>query len=157
MTVTISDTTPPAFTALSAARLLLFPARNGMVTVGLQAAATDICDPAPVITVDVFSDEPNGAAPFAPDAAGAVTAASLALRMERAYPGGDGRVYLLRLTATDASGNSRTGCLTVVVPVMPTAGWILMVRAEALAAEITCTTTGLPPVGYALIHSYTIP
>jgi hypothetical protein len=77
--------------------------------------------------------------------------------MERAYPGGNGRVYLVRVTATDASGNSAVACLTAQVPVMPAGMWILMVRGEAMGAEATCNTTGNAPAGWNLLHSFTLP
>jgi len=153
---TVTDTTPPVVTA-GLLRTLLWPARRGMIPAGFSASVTDDCDPAPVMTVEVWSDEANGTAPFAPDASGATTAASLRLRMERAYPG-NGRVYLVIVRATDGSGNTSAAvCMTSIVPVMPVGFWILSARSQATAAQVFCLANDAAPAGYVLLHTYTIP
>ncbi len=152
--VIVVDTTPPEITC-SLARTLLWPARRGMIPVGFNATAFDECDGPIGVTVDVFSDEANGAAPFAPDADG-TTPPTMRLRAERAYPG-NGRVYLIRVTATDRSGNSSTECKAVIVPVMPVGLWIVQVRAAAATAEAQCAASpGTPPASTPnLIHTFT--
>jgi hypothetical protein len=148
--VLVRDTTPPALTT-TLTRTLLWPARNGLLPAGLAASATDVCDGAIPVVVTVFSDEPHGAAPYAPDATGTMPG-DLALRMERAYPWpgaafpGDvpGRVYLVRVTATDAAGNTSIACHAVVVPVMPVGSSILAVNAQAATGLAACLAA--PPL-----------
>jgi len=146
--VTIVDTTPPVITC-ALPRTLLWPARRGMIPAGFTASATDACDGPVAVVVTVFSDEANGAAPFSPDATG-TSPATLKLRMERAYPG-NGRVYLIRVTATDAAGNTAVLCKSAIVPVMPVGFWIVSARAQATAGQALCLAadplTGIP-TGY---------
>ena len=157
VTVTLVDTTPPTLNA-SVVRTLLYPARNGMIPVGYSASASDSCGIAS-LRVDVYSDEPNGAAPWTPDASDMGTAASLRLRMERAYPGGNGRVYLIIAVATDNGGNTAVNVQRVIVPTLPTGFNILAVTMEAaVAAAGVNPTTGAPPASHAnLIHSFNPP
>jgi len=156
-TATTVDTIPPVVTTLLR-RTLLWPARRGMVPVAYSANASDSCGLAS-FRVDVYSDEPNGAAPFTPDASDMGTAASLRLRMERAYPAGNGRVYLIIAVATDDGGNTTVQVRTATVPIIPTAFNILAVRMEALVAAAGVNpVTGAPPASHAnLIHSFTPP
>jgi len=153
--VTIVDVLPPVITS-NVARTLLWPARRGMMPIGFSASAVDAIDPNPVVTVEVFSDEANGAAPFAPDATG-MSPATTFLRAERAYPG-DGRVYLIVTKATDNCGNVAVDCKTVTVPVMPVGFWILNARMQAMTAQTFCqANAGAAPAGFVLLHSYTVP
>jgi hypothetical protein len=83
----------------------------------------DICDTSPAIVLSVTQDEPvedqGGDGNFSPDAkilrdaTGKIT--GLRLRAER-KGSGDGRVYLLIATVTDASGNVTQKCCAVTVP-----------------------------------------
>ena len=100
-------------------------------------------------------DEPIGAAPYAPDGDG-TTPAALRLRAERTYPG-NGRVYLVRVTAVDATGNRAVECKTVVVPVVPVGSFILQVLAAATQAELDCQATPTAPPASTpnLIHTLT--
>jgi hypothetical protein len=89
---------------------------------------SDVCDPAPASAfAGASSSEPDDApgsgdgatigdigAPMA-DAASPSRALLLPLRAERAA-GGAGRVYEIRLRATDGSGNAAPAVATVVVP-----------------------------------------
>jgi len=120
--VTIVDTTPSQV-ALSTAVTSLWPANHDLVDVGLRLTVADICDADPVITLSVTQDEPvedqGGDGNFSPDAKiltdadGKVT--GLRLRAER-KGNGDGRVYLIIATVTDASGNVTQKCCAVTVP-----------------------------------------
>ena len=102
----------------------LWPADLSMIDVGFAMSATDDCDASSDLEVDVqvTSDEPTalarrtlGADPH-PDAellrntAGNVT--GIRLRAERTdYGPADGRVYRIRVTATDSCGlSSQTDC-----------------------------------------------
>ncbi|MDJ0976658.1 MAG: sialidase family protein [Planctomycetota bacterium] len=153
--VSIPDFTPPVISA-NILRSLLWPARNGMFPIGFSASATDNLDPNPTVTVDIYSDEAAGPPPFSPDAMGTLPANTM-LRAQRAFPG-NGRVYLVVVTATDAAGNSSAWCRSVVVPVMPVGTWIVNVRGQALAAEAFCqANAGAAPAGYVPLLTYTLP
>ncbi len=140
----VSDTTPPVITT-NIVRRLLWPARRGLLPVGLSASATDDSGGPILMQVEVFSDE----ADVGPGDAIGTTPASLRLRAERQYPG-DGRVYLLKITATDASGNEASTCVTATVPIMPTGAYIVSVRNQAAAAELDCALAAPLPT---LVHT----
>ncbi|MFL6247632.1 MAG: hypothetical protein ACJ74H_16525 [Thermoanaerobaculia bacterium] len=105
----------------------LWPPNHKMVDVGLllDAATTFI----------VYSDEDD---PGEPDAEG-----SLLLRAERLGTG-DGRVYLIAITAADGGTNT---CLTAVVPKSQSARDIASVNAQAAAAMAQCPS----PAGYFML------
>ncbi len=153
-TVNVVDTIPPVITC-NLIRTMLWPARRGIIPVGLSASALDQCDGAVSVVVTVFSDEANGPPPFSPDATG-TSPALLRLRMERAFPGGDGRVYLIRVTATDAAGNTSIMCKSSICPVMPAGFYIVSARAQAAAGELLCLAAdplvGIP-AGYTQLHT----
>ena len=111
--VTVVDRTPPTITRLSASPNVLQLPNHKMVPVAVDAAATDNFDGVPVCRIsDVRSDEPQGA--HEPDwqISGPL---ALDLRAER-DGNGDGRIYTLDITCTDADGNSATRSTTVSVP-----------------------------------------
>jgi hypothetical protein len=137
-TVTVADTTPPALSC-SVARPVLWSPTKGLIDVFLNASALDACDGAPRLDVSVLSDEAAGVGVYSPDAT--LTGTPLRLRAERSSAG-NGRVYLIVLTATDASGNATTGCCTVTVPLNLTAAAIVAVQAEAAAAAAACPAPG---------------
>jgi hypothetical protein len=134
--VTVNDTQPPTISA-SVAVSSLWPPNHKLVDVGLVYNATDN-SPGVTTTVTVYSDEDDGATP---DAVG-----SLLLRAERDGTG-DGRVYLIVITATDAYGNTSQSCLTVVVPKSMSAAHIASVNAQAAAAQSACSGAGMFVVG----------
>ena len=130
--VTVTDTEPPAITA-SVALSPLWPPNNKLVDVGLTFNAVD--NGGGVTTqVVVYSDEPAGKDD---DAVG-----MLQLRAQR-EGSGDGRVYLIRITATDAFSNTSHSCLTVVVPKSQSAADTASVNAQAAAATAQCTGAGM--------------
>lgn len=105
----IVDGTPPSV-ELSLAKNSLWPPNGEMVDVGVSFTVRDNCDPNPHIFLEITSDEPPGSAKghggsqIAPDAT--ITAdRRVLLRAERSEDG-DGRVYVLTLTARDRSGNA---------------------------------------------------
>jgi hypothetical protein len=94
-----------------------------MVNVTIQASARDNSGGSVTLSAAVFSDEPqdgcgNGdtsrdwTEPVIDQVAGTIT---LQLRAERSGSG-DGRVYTIRITATDGSGNSSVGDVNIIVP-----------------------------------------
>jgi hypothetical protein len=126
----------------------LWPADHALVNVGLTTSADSSSGPLPV-TIDVFSnegdDEDTGDGRFSPDA----TSPPLALRAER-KGSGDGRVYLIRASATSGS-ISGFDCCTVVVPKMRSAAGLSAVMALAGAAEAACDSRGAIPTGFVLV------
>jgi hypothetical protein len=120
--VTVEDTTPPQ-AQLSTSQTSLWPPYHELLDVGLQLFVADICDHNPGIVISVTQDEPvedqTGDGHFAPDAKlvagtqGNTTA--IRLRAERKGDG-DGRVYLIIVAVTDASGNVTKKCCAVTVP-----------------------------------------
>ena len=91
--------------------------------VGLSYSVSDTCDADPTVELSVSQDEPvqdtTADGNFSPDAKIVRDAdgkiSGLRLRAER-KGNGDGRVYLLILSATDASGNVAKACWAVTVP-----------------------------------------
>jgi len=146
------DTTPPAITC-SVGRTVLWPATGGLLPIGLSLSVTDDCDPSPSVRVAVFSDEPEGVPPLAPDAVGTLT--DLRLRAERQIPGA-GRIYLLIVTALDNTGKLSVAAKSSIVPLSPVASQILALRAAAMRAEASALALGdgSAPAGFTnFIHA----
>jgi hypothetical protein len=120
-TITVNDVEPPVITA-SVATTCLWPPDHTLVAVGLSLAVSDNCTPASQIGVDVkvTSDEKpeaTGDGHFTPDAVVTGTGANRVVRLRRErVGGGDGRVYLIRITATDQYNNTSLKVLRVDVP-----------------------------------------
>jgi hypothetical protein len=121
--VNVVDSTPPAITA-GATPTTLWPPNHRMVPVQLQWAASDVCDPAPVVSLhSATSDEADDASGNADgmttgdirDIEVGTADASVQLRAERSSLG-DGRAYRLTLFVSDASGNSATADAVATVP-----------------------------------------
>jgi hypothetical protein len=146
--ITLEDTTPPDVSGETAVETL-WPPNHRMMSVGLTVMASDLCDPEPVVTVEVVSDEDeegpgNHHHPDAMDLA----PETLQLRAER-DGGGDGRVYLILVTAEDACGNTSQACLAVTVPHDQSAASADSVAAQAAAAiEEQCPVAQPPPDGF---------
>ncbi|MGE5239281.1 MAG: M36 family metallopeptidase [Chloroflexota bacterium] len=117
-TIEVVDTTPPVIHSVSASPNVLWSPNHKMVHVAVTAPATDNCDSTPVCTVtDVSSNEPVnglGDGDASPDW---VITGDLAvdLRAERSGTG-EGRIYTITVTCTDACGNSSIGTTSVAVP-----------------------------------------
>jgi hypothetical protein len=145
--VTIADTTPPVVTCAVAIPRLL-PRAHRLVAVGLTTTAADSCVGALPVTAAVFADEDDeagrGAGRHSPDAK---QDPDLRLRAERAG-GGDGRVYLVVVSATDPSGNVGHACCTVAVPHDRSAAATAATDFQAAAAQTFCTNSGAPPIGF---------
>lgn len=137
--LTIRDTQPPSIAA-SLATALLWPVNHELINVGFAASATDNSGDPVTLSYAVFSDEDDvtpADGTMSPDAKN-VAPSSLRLRAERDATS-DGRVYLVVVTATDASNNTSTKCLTAVVPKNLSNNASASVNAQAAAASGSCT------------------
>ncbi len=122
-TIVVNDVEPPVITA-SVANTCLWPPNHNLVDVGLSLAVSDNCSPASAIAVEVkvTSDErPEvdtvGDGNFSPDAVVTGTGVNRLVRLRAERMGGeDGRVYLIRITATDQYNNTSLKVLRVGVP-----------------------------------------
>jgi hypothetical protein len=131
---------------------LLWPPNNDLVNVGLAASATDNCTPNPTLAVQgIVSTEPDvgpgSDANFSPDAAN-IGLGTLRLRSER-DDGGNGRIYLDVVKATDGSGNVGFGCTAVVVPADQSPSAVAAANAAGAAAQAFCNANkGAVPPGF---------
>ncbi len=151
VTITVADTQGPNLTS-SVAVTSLWPANHDLVGVGLAASATDNSGDPVTIQVSVFSDEDDltPASPsFSPDAKD-IAPGTLRLRAERDGPG-NGRVYLIIITATDSSNNVSRNYLTVVVPKSKSQADVNAVNQQAQAALSYAATNGTAPAGYFVV------
>jgi hypothetical protein len=116
--VTVLDTTAPTVDCAVDTESL-WPPNHRWVDVGLSFAASDVCDAAPLVEIGVTSDEaPIGRGAGGPEhCADAVIQpdGTVLLRAERSGTG-DGRVYEITVSATDACGHRTTCQVQVEVP-----------------------------------------
>jgi hypothetical protein len=124
---------------------LLWPPDGQFVNVGLSVGLNDDADPSVHLSLQVYANDNADASDAADIAPG-----TLQLRAER-QDNGDGRVYLIVATATDASGQTGFDVSTVVVPHDQSGGSIAKVQAEAAAAEAYYREFQAAPAGYALL------
>lgn len=111
------DQTAPAVSSIGASPGTLWPPDHKLVPVLVSISASDACSAVTSVLTSVTSDEPIdglGDGNTEPDwvATGDLT---LLLRAERSGPG-DGRVYTIGVTSTDAAGNSTSSSTIVLVP-----------------------------------------
>jgi hypothetical protein len=122
VTVTIVDTTVPTLAPVSD-KTILWPPNHQLVTVTIMANAIDNSGMPVALGASIASTEPeNGlgdgdtspdwTAPVIDQTTGTIT---LQLRAERSGKG-TGRQYTVTITATDASGNSSTANVKILVP-----------------------------------------
>jgi microsomal dipeptidase-like Zn-dependent dipeptidase len=116
--VTVTDTTKPVITSLSASPASLWPPNHKMKAITVSATATDVCSSSPSVCqiTGISSNEPEnglGDGDTAPDwqITGPLTAN---LRAERSGTG-TGRIYTLQVMCTDQQGLSTVGATTVTV------------------------------------------
>ena len=148
-TIHVNDTEPPDPHA-SVSVASLWPPNHDLVNVGFVFAPADNSGLA-TTNLAVFSNEddlPPGSADHSPDAKN-IGSGTLRLRAERS--GNSARVYLIRATATDNSGNTGRTCLTVVVANSSSAKDIGAANAAAEAARQLCVATGNSPTGYFVV------
>jgi hypothetical protein len=151
VTIKVNDTQAPTVNC-SVGTALLWPPNSDLVNVGLSVSASDNDGQPPAIQVDVFSDEDDtqqGGA-MSPDARD-VAANTLRLRAERRGDA-DGRVYVIRIRATDESNNTSYSYCTVVVPKSRSAADLSAVNAQAAAAVAAFVANGNnPPAGFYVV------
>ncbi|HEU4593975.1 MAG TPA: HYR domain-containing protein [Pyrinomonadaceae bacterium] len=149
-TVTVQDNQTPTVTASVAVTTMGPPFNHAMINVGLAASASDNCPGLGPLQVSVFSDEDDGPGPHSPDALD-LGLGTLKLRRER-DGGSNGRVYLVVVKATDASGNTAASCQTVTVPLSNSTGDKAAVASQASAAAAFCSANnGAAPSGYFVV------
>ncbi len=107
----VADDAPPRCDAAFAVPATLWPPDHRLVPIAIRGVTDPEDDPLTLAVTGVSEDEPPAGGP---DAAGLGTATA-SVRAERAGSG-DGRVYHVRFTATDAAGGSCTGSVAVCVP-----------------------------------------
>jgi hypothetical protein len=115
-TVTVVDTTGPDVTGVSASPDSFWPPNHQMVPISVSYSTADNCS-AVTSTLTVSSNEPingQGDGDTAPDWS-VVDNHNVLLRSERSGKG-NGRIYTITITATDAAGNSTVKTVTVKVP-----------------------------------------
>ena len=114
-TITVVDNEPPVIAGESASVVVLSPSNHTMRDVTINYTATDNC--AVTSVVNVTSNEPiNGVGDGDTDPDWIVTDNHhVILRAERSA-NGTGRIYTIRITATDASGNTAIKTVEVRVP-----------------------------------------
>jgi hypothetical protein len=120
-TVTVVDTTPPTI-SLSLSPTLLWPPNHKLWDITATVTVSDVCDPAAsFVLTSIVSDEPDNGNGDGntngdiQDAAFGTADTQFRLRAER-QGGGDGRVYTVKYTATDGSGNTAQAVGYVFVP-----------------------------------------
>jgi hypothetical protein len=171
--VIVQDTKAPILSC-SVSTPSLWPPNDKFVNVGLRVKVKDACDPNPKVSIKVYSDEDNdkekgddkgkdddkekgkgkdkdkdnekGDHKYLPDAKD-IGPGTLQLRAERNGKG-DGRVYLIVVTATDKSGNLSFSSCTVVVPHSESKKAIADVNTQAAAAKASCGPNGSPLTPY---------
>jgi len=123
MDVTVVDTTPPEI-SVSVSPDTLWPPNHKMVEITATVTVKDICDTNPIVTLSlVTSNEPDdangsGDGNTVNDIQGADIGTQdycFSLRAERAGSG-NGRIYTITYTVTDAAENSANAEATVTVP-----------------------------------------
>jgi outer membrane protein assembly factor BamB len=149
--VNVVDSTSPEVSVSVAETTLNTPNRK-MVDIGFSASIMDIVDTNPAFSTAVYSDEDDICGTAGPDMSpDAVWTPNLMLRME-CNPQGDGRVYLVVITAIDESGNKSYGCTTVTVPKSSSQQSISSVKTQAQEAMDYCLANGgAAPAGFFVV------
>lgn len=115
--VTVEDTTPPTISDIAASPDTLWPPNHKLVGVNAAYSAQDSCSAVVTCSLSVASNEPaNGRGDGNTDSDWLIyTDTQLSLRAERSGQG-DGRIYGLTASCSDASGNLASGAGEVTVP-----------------------------------------
>jgi probable HAF family extracellular repeat protein len=110
-TVTVSDQTKPTFASRPTVAPKSLATTNLMVSVTVTATAKDKVDAAPTVRIIAITCDET----IAPGDAVITGALTASLRASR-DAAGNGRIYTLTIQAADASGNTRTRTVHVLVP-----------------------------------------
>lgn len=115
--VTVEDSTPPTVSDIAASPAMLWPPNHKLVGVNAAYSAADSCSATVTCSLHVVSNEPvNGSGDGNTDSDWLIyTDTQVSLRAERSGQG-DGRIYGLTASCTDASGNLASGAGEVSVP-----------------------------------------
>ena len=126
--ITVEDTTPPVIESFTVNPDTLWPPNHKMVPIEVTITATDNCDALPTVELTSITmdeeDETNTYDPNYDDTSGdghtlddiqVEADGIISLRAERSGTG-DGRIYTVIYSATDASGNNATAQAIVTVP-----------------------------------------
>jgi hypothetical protein len=146
--ITVVDTAPPSIN-VSLGTSVLWPPEHDLINVGFTFTATDNSPGTIATTIAVFSNEDDvtrAGGDQSPDAK-SIASGTLRLRAERNATG-KGRVYLIRVTATDAFSHTSRKCVAAVVPRSLSAADLATVNAMSQSAVSVCNATGNAPVGY---------
>ena len=111
VTITVEDSTPPVITGLAASPDTLWSPNHDMREVNVTVSAGDADDASPVCEIVSVSSNQDAGNESDWEITGAL---SCNLRAERT--GGETRIYTITVRCTDASGNSSTAAVTVMVP-----------------------------------------
>jgi hypothetical protein len=117
-TVVVQDLTAPNIENIKANPSILWPPNHKMVPINVDVTAIDNCDPnLDCRIINVASNEPvNGLGDGDTSPDWEITGLlSVNLRAERSGTG-TGRIYTITVLCKDASGNSSTRCIDVLVP-----------------------------------------
>lgn len=134
--------TPPAVTA-AVLKDTLWPPNHKMVNVGLTVTSSNFTGTA-TTTIAVYSNQGTSS-----DASWDGTDPStLKLRATRLGNKKPGRIYLIVVTATDASGATATTVETVTVAHDQSKKTKAAIAAAAAAAQTSFETTNTPPPGF---------
>src|SRR5262249_51244386 len=137
-----ADWFPAPSVSCSVAHSVLWPPNHKLVNVGFGVVIDPPSAPLHVLVYGNDQADPSDAADIAPE--------TLQLRAER-RGNGNGRVYLIVVTATDASGQTGFDVCTAVVPHDQRPESIALVQAEAAAAEAFYREFQAAPPGYSLL------
>ncbi|MBN8226712.1 DUF11 domain-containing protein [Corallococcus macrosporus] len=159
-TVLTRASNPAPMVTSSVATSSLWPPNSKLLDVGLKGHVKDNC-PGATLQVSVFGDEDDQTLTspgvvHSPDARD-IAPGTLRLRAERVV-GGNGRVYLIVLKATDSGGKVGVSVQTVVVPGSQCPADLDSVKQQAAAARAYALAhNGNPPPGYFAIGEPSAP
>ena len=108
--VLVRDTTPPAITAVTPSQTSLWPPNKKMVPISVAVTATDLVTVSPACQITSVASNESGSGEWL--ITGALT---LQLQADRLGTG-NGRIYTISVTCTDAAGNASGRSTTVIVP-----------------------------------------
>jgi probable HAF family extracellular repeat protein len=134
------DVTPPVISALTATPSVVTPPNHAMVPVTVSVTATDNVDDAPVCALAGITAAGAAASDFA--MTGAFSASVRAV---------GGRTYSLRVTCSDAAGNSSSASVDVVVP--PDTTPPVIASLTATPSRVWPPNDALVPVSVAVLAS----